>query len=132
MPRPTDIDEQLAKWDAEVAAAEASMPADLVIAYANPQVRAKLHEINVAGKWLRAELQKVEVDEEKLNKFCFAFGQRCFMAPDVWDLALKTVELLKKNQATVAANAPPPYITRDYPEEERKALFEKYTRVHSE
>lgn len=129
MPRPTDCDEQLAKWDAELTAAEENPPPGFEHVYANPVVRAKFHEIGVAGKWLEAQLHTIGVDDEdKIKKFSFAFGQRCFMAPDVWDLALKTVELYKKNQTTVEDST---YVTRDYPSETAKALFEEYTKVHS-
>lgn len=130
MPRPEIPQEVLDQWEAEVTAAEQNMPSELTLAYANPQVRAKLHEISVAGKWLKAELLKAGLEDEKANKFCFAFGQRCFMAPDVWDLAVRTFEVFKKNQETMAAHAPPPYVTRDLPPDEARALYEKYTRVH--
>lgn len=130
MPRPTDCEEQLTKWDAELTAAEENPPPGFEHVYANPQVRAKLHEIGVAGKWLQAQLEAIGVeDEATIKKFCFAFGQRCFMAPDVWDLAAKTVELYKKNKKAAET---PDHVTREFPSEEAKALFEEFTRVHPE
>ena len=129
MPRPTDCDEQLAKWDAELNLAEENPPPGFEHVYANPQVRAKFHEIGVADRWLRVQLEAMGDDEEKIKKFCFVFGQRCVMTNDVWDLAVKTVELYKKNKAAGEAVA---YVTRDFPSDEAQALFAQFTKVHSE
>lgn len=128
MPRPNIDPELLAKWDSELTEGEKNLPSGMAHVYANPAVRAKLHEIGLAGKWLQAELEKDKVEEEKIEKFCFAFGQRCFMAPDVWELALKTVDLFRRQQL---ANPPAIHVTRDCPEDERTKLFEIYTKVHS-
>ena len=132
MPRPEIPQELLDQWEAESTAAEQAVHPDLMVALANPAVKAKMHESSVAVKWLRNEFQKLKVDEARMAQFCAAFGQRCLMAPDVWDLAVKTVDIYKSNRDKLAAAAPPPHKTRDLPPEEARALYEHYTRVHGD
>jgi hypothetical protein len=130
MPRPQHLDaEQLAKWEAELTQTEENPPPGMELIYKNPLVRGKIHEIGLVGMWLKSELQTAGVDQEKIDKFIYAFGQKCFMAPDIWDLAVKTLDLFKKTQNMNPLFA---HITRDLPEEERQAIFQKYTHVHKE
>lgn len=132
MPRPEIPQETLAQWEAEVTAAEDAVHPDLMLTFANPNVKAKMHESSVALKWLKNEFKKLDVDDARTTQFCAAFGQRCLMAPDVWDLAQKTVDIYKSNRDKLAASGPPPHITRDVPPEEARALYERYSRIHPE
>ena len=129
MPRPEIKPELLAEWEAELDAAEANPAPGMKHIYSNPLVRNKLREVALSGKWLEIQLREAGCDDEKIGKYCFSFGQRCMMAPDVWELAKKTV-VIYQTQGNVPA--PATHVTRDLPDEEKKQLFEEFTKVHPE
>ena len=129
MPRPELAPELIAAWEADLDQAEKNPPPGMEHLYANPIIRNKLREVSLAGRWLKTQLEAASVDEEKVKKLSFAFGQRCMLAPDVWDLAEKTFEIFKKGQIT---NPSEVYATRDFPDEERQAIFDFFTKVHAD
>lgn len=128
MPRPDDLDPELvAAWEADIASTF-TPPPGLEVAFANPDIMSRFREADLAGRWLKAKLAAIDTDADKIDKFFVAFSQRVFQAPDMWGLAQKTIELYQKT--VDAAAAAPTFSSMGLPEEERKALFEKYTQVH--
>lgn len=125
MPKPEIDKELLEKWNQELSLAESQLE-HLV---ANPVVHAKLHEVGLAGKWLKHVLISEEVSLDKATQFFNLFCQKSFAVQDVWDLAVKTVTAHRQFQA---AKKNPPYSTVEIPENERQELFDRLTRVHSE
>jgi hypothetical protein len=132
MPRPEIEQELVDQWESEFKAAEQTVDPDLLIVFSSEAVKAKIHESVMALKWLRAEFKKLEVDDKTISQFYTAFGKRCLTAPDVWELAQKTLEIYKANRQKMIANMPPPYTTRILPSEQVKELYEFYIRVHPE
>ncbi len=124
MPRPEIDPELFIKWDAELNEAEKGLPHIL----ANPAAHAKIHDVGLASKWLKHELEQANVESDKVERFFNAFSQKAFMAPDVWSLAVKTIEIFKSKFTAPQEVAP----NFDISEEDRKQLFETYTKVHVE
>lgn len=142
MPRPNDLDPEFLKdWEKRKKDLIANCPPEMAHLYANPAVRDKLLEINLAGHWLHTELAKKGVEDDKIQRLCFVFGQKCMMAPDVWNLAQKTLDVFMRGYNRAMENAQQQQkaaeeehkIVYDYgfSDDEKKALWDHYCRFHS-
>jgi hypothetical protein len=125
MPKPQIDPELLAGWNQELSAAEVQLE-HLVV---NPVLHAKLHEIGLAGKWLKHVLVSDNTPPDKVTQFFALFCQKAFGVQDVWELAVKTFDAHHKFQEF---KKNPPYTTVEVPLAERDELLERLTRVHSE
>ena len=55
-------------------------------------------EMSYTGYWLTDLLKTEGHSEDEIEKVCFALGQRCFMAEDVWDVAAESLNLFRRGE----------------------------------
>lgn len=93
MPKPHDISpEQQTRWDEAFKHLLANPPNGFPAYLLNSPIFLPIFE---AGEWLSDALTELGCDAEQRKDLCFANGQRSFMQPDVWAVAVASLERYK-------------------------------------